>query len=410
MIHMRPYDDFETRNVKFLVDKQVDFTTIQITETGLRKSILDATTPVRAFLKEKGIHDYECQLQGPEHKRSLVTYILTETSCYGTKTSLYRPVTKNGDPRLWVNKVRDVEFLRANDIFALFSHKGILYALNLSKVDIPRVYTSIIDTPLKDLISDISKDKSSVSDELLSLIEEKMTDWLPAEVMADTGIGRAVESILGIPMNASKEPDYKGIELKSHRKASKVRNALFTQTPDWSASRLKSGREIVNLYGYHINDSPNKTLQVTLRSNKPNMQNLGLRVESQKGMLEIDEFSPVAEIDGTFRKIQDVAVWKLLKLHERLVTKHRETFWIDVETKNINGQEFFRCTEIEHTKNPITAQFDVLLEQGEITVDLLICRPSGNGDTYSFKIKKSARPLLFPDSDIYRLNPTVRHC
>lgn len=36
---MRPYNAFETKNIKFLVDKQVEFTTIQITETGLKKSI-----------------------------------------------------------------------------------------------------------------------------------------------------------------------------------------------------------------------------------------------------------------------------------------------------------------------------------------------------------------------------------
>ncbi len=70
MIHMRPYNAFETRNVKFLVDRQVEFATIQITETGLKKSILDATAPVRAYLKEKNVHDYETQLQGQEHKRN----------------------------------------------------------------------------------------------------------------------------------------------------------------------------------------------------------------------------------------------------------------------------------------------------------------------------------------------------
>ena len=94
MIHMRPYNAFETKNVKFLVDKQVEFATIQITETGLKKSILDATAPFRAYFKEKNIHDYETQLQGPEHKRVVDTYILTEEKQHHAKTSLYRPVTK----------------------------------------------------------------------------------------------------------------------------------------------------------------------------------------------------------------------------------------------------------------------------------------------------------------------------
>ena len=37
------------------------------------------------------------------------------------------------------------------------------------------------------------------------------------------------------------------------------------------------------------------------------------------------------------------------------------------------------------SKNPIPSQFDILLEQGKITVDFLLCRDSG-GDTYSFKV------------------------
>lgn len=83
---MRQYNAFETDNIKFLVDRQVEFTTIQITETGLRKSILDATAPVRSYLKEQGIHDYSLQQQGTEHKRAIDTFVLDEGTMYETKT------------------------------------------------------------------------------------------------------------------------------------------------------------------------------------------------------------------------------------------------------------------------------------------------------------------------------------
>lgn len=160
MIHMRPYNAFEAGNVKFLVDKQVEFTTIQITETGLKKSILDATAPVRAYFKEKNVHDYETQPQGQDHKRTIDTYILTEDAQHLTKTSLYRPVTKKGDPRLWVNKVRDVEFLHANDIFGIIAHGKILFVINLTTVNIKKACLSPIDTPLKDLIYEVSCEKN----------------------------------------------------------------------------------------------------------------------------------------------------------------------------------------------------------------------------------------------------------
>lgn len=402
MIHMRKYTDFEAKNVKFLVDNQVQFATIQITETGLRKSILDATAPVRAYFKETGVHDYETQLQGELGKRFIDTYILTETSQHMTKTSLYRPVTKNGDPRLWVNKIRGIDFLRSDDIFAIIVYKELLYIINLTTTDIPRVCNSVIATPLKDLIRHIATINNCVSEELLGMIRDRMCDWTQTERFADTGVGRTVETLLGIPMNAETNPDYKGIELKSHREVSKVRNTLFTQSPEWEISRLKSGKAIVEEYGYMSEGYGHKTLHVTLSANKPNPQGLGLSVVPQKGLLEADEFSLRAFEEDSFQKIKDVAAWRLLKLHERLLTKHRETFWIDAETKKENGREYFRCTKILHTKNPIPAQFDVLLDQGQITVDFLLCRRTG-GDTYSFKIKSGARGLLFPQSETYQL-------
>lgn len=402
MIHMRQYNEFEKKNVKFLVDKQIQFTTIQITETGLRKSILDATAPVRAYFKENGIHDYEQQPQGELGKRLIDTYIITETSQYLTRTSLYRPLTKKGDPRLWVNKVRGIEFFHADDILVIIGYNSVLYVINLTYTDILKVYNSPIITPLQDLIKQISIFKNSTSEELLGLIKDKISNWIPVEKLADTGVGRTVESILGIPMNANTTPDYKGIELKSHRETSKVRNTLFTQSPEWSISKLKKGKQIVELYGYVPKGYNHKTLHVTLSANKPNPQGLGLLVAPQKGILEADEFSLISDKDGNFEKVKDVVAWKLLKLHERLLIKHRETFWIDAETKKENGKEYFRCTEILHTKNPITSQFDVLLDQGQITVDFLLCRRSG-GDTYSFKIKSSARGLLFPKSETYRI-------
>ncbi len=405
MMHMRPYNEFEAKNVKFLVDNQVSFATIQITETGLKKSILDATAPVRAYLKENGIHDYEQQPQGELGKRLIDTLILTSTEEHFTKTSLYRPITKKGDPRMWVNKVRGVDFLHADDIFAIIAYGGLLYTVNLTTVDISMVCSSCIATPLKDLIDQIATIKSSVSEELLGLIKDRMSDWTLAKRFADTGVGRTVESLLGIPMNADTIPDYKGIELKSHRETSKVRNTLFTQSPDWNISRLKSGKAVVEEYGYIPDGYNHKTLHVTLSANRPNQQGLGLFVAAQTGLLEADEFSLMQMEDGSFQKIKDVAAWRLLKLHERLLIKHRETFWIDTETRKVNGKEYFRCTEILHTKNPIPAQFDVLLDQGQITVDFLLCRRSG-GDTYSFKIKSEAKGLLFPQSETYNLRET----
>lgn len=85
-----------------------------------------------------------------------------------------------------------------------------------------------------------------------------------------------------------------------------------------------------------------------------------------------------------------------MKLHNRLLTKHHETFWIEVVNEINDGKEYFCYKQVKYTKNPNVGQFDVLLEQNQITVDLLLCRPSGNGDTYSFKNQEERNAFAIP--------------
>ena len=400
---MRHFNRFEENNLKFLTQKNIEYTLVQITETGYKKSILDATDPMRQYFKTVGMHDYSLQLQGQENKVIKSTTILDETSMYPTSTSFYRPETKKGDPRVWTNNLK--KHCVPNDILLMLYYKEKLYVVNLTQVDIENAYNSAIITPLKDLINDINAETMSVSNELTGLLRDIAKEWHPAEVLADTGLGRAIESILGIEMNSSKQPDYKGIELKSYReKRPGVRATLFTQVPDWKNSQMKSAKEIVAKYGYM---RPNKegqlvkTYQNTISCVAPNSQNLGMTLYPMEDILAIEEKK--AKKDKTdvikYLKAADIALWQLPVLHQRLLEKHHETFWIEVESKVDGNQELFRPILVEHTKNPVVSQFDNLLDAGYITVDLLLSRPSGNGDTISFKMKKQTRPLLFPENE-----------
>lgn len=390
MVNMRPFTAFEQKNLKFLVNHNVRFTQVEITPTGLGKGILDATAPMRAYFLENGIHNYEEQLQGQEHKQIKNACVLTDTTQFFTKASFYRPNTKKGDPRMWIYGFGS--YTEGNDIHVLFWHDDTLYSIDITRIDIAKCYNSVILTPMQEVLKSINKEGLAVSEELLSRFYAVKGQWFESEVTADTGIGRTIESFLGISMNSDKTPDYKGIELKSFRdKRRGNKNVLFTQTPDWNISAFKSGKEIVEKYGY-INKDGFKTYQNTVQCSPVNSQFLFLHVN------HLDER---LELQAERRKIEDVAAWRLVKLHQRLQTKHRETFWIKVENELNDGKEYFRYKQIEHTKNPNVGQFDILLEQNIITVDLLLCRPSGHGDTYSFKIKKKGMSMLFPESEMY---------
>lgn len=402
MIHMRQFNKFEERNLTFLVQKSIEFTLVQITEVGYRKGILDATEPMRQYFRQTGMHDYQTQLQGTENKVLMPTLILDQTSGYSTLTSLYRPMTKKGDPRIWPGRM--TKHCAPNDILLMIFHDGILYVINLSQVDIQKVCSSPVITPLSDLVCSLNAQAMSVANELEGLLRNLAMRWHSTEVLADTGVGRAIEALLGINMNSDKNPDYKGIELKSAReKRVKNRSTLFTQVPDWSISEIGSAKAIVEKYGYERNGV--KTYQNTLSCININSQHLGLTLYQLRELLAIEEKKCKLSADGStvFKKEADVALWNLDTLHNRLLTKHHETFWIGVESKIEAGREFFRPTVIEHTKNPIVSQFDNLLDSGDITVDLLLCRPGKGGDTVAFKIKPKSRQMLFPDNELIRL-------
>ena len=407
MIHMRPFTPFEKRNMEYLVNKNVKFTQVQITATGLKKSILDATTPMRTYFKENNVHDYALQNKGQDNKVIIKTYILTEYKEIETQTSLYRPETKDGDPRLWIYRLK--ETTEADDIHAIIAPTPTsLFVINLTKVDIVKCCESSLVNPIQDLISVFYHSSNLISNELLTILRSYENQWIDTDLRADTAIGRQVEALLGIDMNASKLPDYKGIELKSFRsQRPSIKKNLFCKVPDWDLSHLKSGAEIVDKYGYMSGGI--KSYRNTLYCKAPNSQNLRLNMNYPDDLLEIEEDKIIGE--NQFKKIADVAVWRLQTLHECLLTKHHETFWIEVDTRiGDQGQEQFMFNKIEHTRNPIVSQFDILLEQSMITVDLLLGRPKVDletgkpkkgGDAVSFKIKKSAAGLLFPDSTIY---------
>ena len=320
MVNMRPFTSFEQKNLRFLVNHNVKFTQVEITSTGLAKGILDATVPMRAYFFENNIHDYEEQLQGQEHKQYRKASVLTESTEFSTKVSFYRPNTKNGDPRMWIYGFGP--YTESNDIHVMFWFDDTLYSINITHIDIEKCYGSTVITPIQDVLKSIYVSSNSVSDELLAHFKAVTGQWFESEVTADTGIGRTIESFLGIAMNSNKTPDYKGIELKSYReKRSSNKNVLFTQTPDWDISALKSGREIVEKYGY-ITDGGKLTYQNTVQYSPPNSQLLFLNVNQVEELLELQ---------AKKLKTEDVAVWRLMKLHQRLLTKHHETFWIEVE-------------------------------------------------------------------------------
>lgn len=391
---MRTLTIIEEDRLKALTKNSVSLTLIEPTKTGLKKSIMDATGTVRNYLKEKGFHDYDQQHQGQESKVIIQGLIYEQFQVTKSNVSLYRPNTKKGDPRIWLSGL--TKYTNANDIIAIICFDGIIHAFNLTQLPIEKLIESAIMNPLKELVAEINGTENAVANELLLKLRKiALNGVIPSMVDADTSVGRTLETALGIAINSSKQPDYKGIELKSFRGKRNNRKNLFAQVPDWNLSKFKSSAEILDAFGYDRPDS--FKLYCTVSAITRNSQGLSLKMDNDiKQLIENSDKSDIG----------DFVVWTLDKLHQRLLEKHRETFWVEADSTIINGKEHFQYTKVEHTKRPITSQFDLLMEQGVITLDHLIKRNSKGRVVEKgplFKIKPKGLDLLFPPSEKYDL-------
>lgn len=379
--------DLSLKNRKYLAKNGVDYGLLTITQTGLNKSIMDAVGSLRAYFKENHYHNYDDQKQGTTYKSLKPCYlVISDRDAQDQKVSLYRPETKKGDPRIWIYGLKS--YADPGDEIVLILDKNELYIFNISKLDLSKNH----------LLNQIIYDYEATAMELLGLLEVLSNKGAIQSVMSgrhDTAIGRTIEHELGIPINSSPFPDYKGIELKAARlnKASNRTN-LFAQVPDWTISKLKSSKEIVDKYGYERNGD--LKLYCTLKTHVYNSQGLGFKVD-----IEQDQLHEIHATDG------DVVSWLGTTLRNKLLEKHRETFWIKADSIMQVENEFFILKSITHTKNPLSNQFLLLMEQGIITMDHLIKRKNKIGSASEkgplFKIRPEHLSLLFPDPKNYVL-------
>ncbi len=400
---LRPLTDIERDRIKKLTAESVDLTLIQPTRTGLEKGIMDATAPVRNYLREKGVHDFDLQGRGGrEHGVKLGARVLDGGSSTSTTVSLYKPSakpTREGDPRIWFYGLP--WHAGPDDMLAVIVHDGEIFALNITRVDVAHVLDTQRSGPLWDLLQSIGSKATAVAGELLGELRDIARRGLVPSVMntrADTAVGRTLETELGIAINSAKEPDYRGIELKSYRRrqgARENRKTLFAQVPDWSISKFKSSRQILEAFGYER--GPDFKLYCTVSARGANSQGLSFDLDGTAGLL--NEVSDRRDI-GAF------ASWSLRDLRETLARKHNETFWVSADVENIGGLDHFRFRDVIHTRQPIASQFDILVEQGEITMDHLVKRNAKGRVSEKgplFKINGSSLDLLFPPSKTYAL-------
>lgn len=378
-----------TENKKQLTKLGIEFSVFEPTITGLKKSILDATQPVRTHFELEDFHFYWEQGQGPEFKVKTDAVFLSDKSSTPSSASLYRPKTKKGDPRMWFRGLP--KFAEPGDQVAIVFLDVTPYLINLSQLELIDSLANE-NSLIKQFIDNLVLKKTDTAHELLGKLRELAKKPLRSLRNGDTSIGYTLETMLGIEANSSKQPDYKGIELKSGR-GTKTRTTLFAQVADWSLSPCKKSAEILNKYGYERGED--FKLYCTISTKNENSQGLSFIYDQTKD--ELQEWHNKSEL---------VAIWPGELLRKRLKEKHAETFWVEATSELVDDIEYFHLTRVTHTRSPIATQLMPLIQSGVITMDHLIKRNAKGRVSEKgplFKMNKSDLELLFPEPVTYTL-------
>jgi hypothetical protein len=425
-----------------------DFSVFIPTENGLTKSILDATSPVRLHFATTGFHDYSAQQKGLGHRVRKQAYFVTSDGLMPRTVSLYRPETKDGDPRMWFNGLR--EFARPDDKIAIVIDEGTPLLFNLAELAVefcrtwPLPTASQLRFPLQ--ISETAANyESTASDSNVAIAGAVVRDafWpltmlpprlekvlstleqlglkleshsqallrkldaiakrgpLRAISAGDTAVGMAVENALGIKPNSRREPDYQNrIEIKAARqkeKGMRTRQTLFAQVADWGHPRtaFKSSAAILDRFGYQREDV--FKLYCTISAVGSNSQGLSFKV-SDDGELLLE----VHKDEGI------VAAWPVALLAQRLLQKHSETFWVEAKSaRGADGAEYFTLMSARHTTKPLVSQLLPLIRNGHVTMDHLIKRREDGSVQEKgplFKVSPEGFKYLFPTSTPYKFS------
>lgn len=393
------------------------------TVTGMAKSIVDAHGSLRTYLLDSAIHNYDIQAQGQEAKKTIEVLLVNADTITPTKMTLYRPESKNGDPRLWISGL--AKYAKPWNLLAIFKQGEGVYIINMSDEDI----LASLAVANRDIFSSLNEpyrtnigSKQSSSSPLTKLLVKttEVLDGAAGELIkkllvisgmgfvqslrpGDTGVGMTLETLLGIQANSNRAPDYMGIEIKASRvsgrkQRSKTRVSLFSQVPDWKNSACKSGVDILKQYGYVDKKTDRLQLYCT-NSNQPNPQGLFLQVDEENKQLE--------SLRRKDNKNDSVVVWPMDNLKTQLEAKHRNTFWVKARHKKIaNGLEAFHYVEVEQTNSPLVSNLAPLLEIGAITMDYTLSQKASGASRdhgYLFKIRPENFDLLFPPSSVHSL-------
>ena len=193
---------------------------------------------------------------------------------------------------------------------------------------------------------------ASPYDELIDRMKDICGQWYssrrlvnrdegPIPFAGNQGCGLTLEALLGIEMNSSKKPDFKGIEIKSYKKGGSI--SLMTPQPDAGERFKLTFRDFMKEYGWQSTNPKHPGRIVFTGPFRIGQINEGkgydLRIEGYNNLK--NKFLSDQIFVGLYRLFDNklVASWSGKKLLEHWIKKHSEALYVQYESKVVTDNK-----------------------------------------------------------------------
>ncbi len=214
------------------------------------------------------------------------------------------------------------------------------------------------------------------------LLEVQAMEWIKnIRPKNSGGIGNTIDALLGLSENNLPIADTAQWELKSHRIGSQSLLTLFHMEPEPRTAKIVTNL-LLPSYGWADQAGrPNEiSFRQTLRATVPTDRGFSILIDrSSERLLVVFDSNKVQSRHTLWLKQVEQKVglgplnpqpfWKFQDLFLKASTKMLNSFYVEVETKRITGEEHFRIEKIMILQGFELDRFLITIENGGGLVD-----------------------------------------
>lgn len=199
----------------------------------------------------------------------------------------------------------------------------------------------------------------------------KQQGWIKSRFKGSGAAGSTFESLIGKPVENSENPDFMGIEIKTHKKTGKFPMTLFRATPigphDYEIKHLVENFGTVD-QNFNDRNKLGGTVSSQRKTKFSDNVYFKLKVDEKEKAVNLLVYNDKDEI------IYDKPYWTFDTLKKKLSQKLNILCYIETERKYENGQVYFKYTNINFYYLKEFNNFINLLKNGIITVTFCVYR------------------------------------